>query len=1725
MPRREFGGRSMNDRRLHRYSLASFAILLLLVSASVTGLAYAAEQPVEVDGSNAVLQEGGWNQPASSKSELQLQSSSDVQGFQQALSEAIESWDGSSESMTVNIAAYDIPIADFSTLYSGFLNTHGQYFYVKGSSSYYPAGNTVSRVIVMFDTSYDKTHINAFKAKVRRALSGVEAGWNEEQKVLYLHDYLCTHCQYDLTYSKHSAYNALVEGTSVCQGYSEAFNYLLSCVGIKGDIVSSDTLDHAWNLVTVDNKKYYVDCTWDDPSNLKLPSYAGHNNLLRSKGDMATKTDHNSSDWIDTAGSNVFSNGVGDSSTKYDSYYWADCETGIPHVGNLWAYTSSDMGIYTHDYNTGTDKKLTTVDGWPVVGSSGIWNGNFASLSSTGSDFVLADATTVSVLSPTGDITIKRELTNAEKAQGYLYSVQYNDETQLYKCMYCARFDSDPAGMFELDLANHVTGISVSPSQAIGEPGESIQLTANVSPADALEKGATWSIADNTIADIDENGLLTLKKIGNTTVTVTSDDNAHVSSQASVTVHPISLVDEDVSLTGAAGLVYSGKAYEPAVVVTHAGAKLTAGVDYTVSYVDNISAGTATVSVAGMGTYGGTIAKHFNIDQLSLNGATLTIGPATYNGSPQKPSVSVNVGSLALSADDYQLTFSNNTNAGSSALVTVKPSNGNLTGEQSQTFEIAAKSLEDDDITMNVDTQVRYTGMPQVDVFKGVFYNTTALSENDDFSLSFQNNTNAGTATVIATGTGNFTGTVSKQFEITPIDLNQDIDASISEVTYDNVEQGPDVELALKDSGAPISEDALDIAYSYDLEAGTYSVVIQPTNANFIGMLNIERVIMKYSLSDSAICLDYAQTVVYNGQDQTPETTLTFRDEPLVEGVDYTVEYSNNRDVTANAHLVVTGIGRFEGGIDAGFSVTPFNLETATIEITDATYNGYAQEPEVVVKAGDIRIPIDDYAVTYSNNINVGGSALASITSASANVTGAREQRFRINPIDLESADGVEVTGIEDTMYTGSAIEPEPSVAVAGTPLTQGVDFSVTYRNNTEIGTATVTIVGTNNYRGTLERSFQILRASIATADISVGQARYTGNPVSPQVTVQVGTTTLENETDYELTFENNLNAGTAQAVVTGIGNYEGTTRKDFTIEPANLATVTLEATPVTYTGQAPEPSVIVKLGDVTLPESDYHITHIDTDPNVTAEAHYTVAPANQNLDARSVAGGALTGTFSIEPALLDSAQVSLEPATYLYDGQKHEPAVTVTLEGFGVLNEADYGVEYDEATSVGTHDVTIAGSGNFTGSVSGQYKITATKTMTVDGASYTFRLDESSKAIITDIAANGASSLTIPAAIDGYDVGFLADGVLDSLNSSGVNVNAPENSDISAAVEQFNREQADAAAQTIDDLLPDLESVNPTGALLQQAKQAVVNARAVYDGLTPAQKQFANDAYSAITQTERKITELEKQADNLSQANRVIALINNLPSTVSNDEQKVAVESARQAFNKLTPEQKALIDDSTLKKLSSSEQSAEEYSQRTPSSNPIVGTTVTAGQGASAAQYRIESSNEVQYCKASVGGTATAISIPASITISGKSYAVTSIANNACKGNATLKTVTIAKSVKSIGANAFAKCPKLARVKGGSGIVTIGSSAFLGCKSLKTFTWEGKVTKVGKKAFFGCKKLSKLVIKTKKLKTVGKAALKKTPAKMKVKVPKAKKKTYKKKLVKAGMSKRAKVK
>ena len=135
--------------------------------------------------------------------------------------------------------------------------------------------------------------------------------------------------------------------------------------------------------------------------------------------------------------------------------------------------------------------------------------------------------------------------------------------------------------------------------------------------------------------------------------------------------------------------------------------------------------------------------------------------------------------------------------------------------------------------------------------------------------------------------------------------------------------------------------------------------------------------------------------------------------------------------------------------------------------------------------------------------------------------------------------------------YDGKAKKPGVTVKLNGKTLKNSTDYTVSYSNNTKVGTATVKITGKGNYTGSVSKTYSI-KNDFKKATISgISNKSYTGKNITQSITVKYNGKTLKKGTDYTVSYSNNKNIGTATVKIAGKGSYTGTITKTFKINPA----------------------------------------------------------------------------------------------------------------------------------------------------------------------------------------------------------------------------------------------------------------------------------------------------------------------------------------------------------------------------------------------------------------------------------------------------------------------------------------------------------------------------------------------------------------------------------------------
>ena len=157
--------------------------------------------------------------------------------------------------------------------------------------------------------------------------------------------------------------------------------------------------------------------------------------------------------------------------------------------------------------------------------------------------------------------------------------------------------------------------------------------------------------------------------------------------------------------------------------------------------------------------------------------------------------------------------------------------------------------------------------------------------------------------------------------------------------------------------------------------------------------------------------------------------------------------------------------------------LTPHYVDILVDDIPDQVYTGQEIEPDVgkveLEGIDAVLIKGEDYRVSYINNINA-GTATARIKIYYADHTGPDkgyiDKKFKITPADFTEAE----VWIEDKVYTGKAIKPDLKVTWMGKTLKEGVDYTVSCKNNVNVGIVDVKLTGKGNFYGEINTSFDI---------------------------------------------------------------------------------------------------------------------------------------------------------------------------------------------------------------------------------------------------------------------------------------------------------------------------------------------------------------------------------------------------------------------------------------------------------------------------------------------------------------------------------------------------------------------------------------------------------------------------------------------------------------------------
>lgn len=569
-------------------------------------------------------------------------------------------------------------------------------------------------------------------------------------------------------------------------------------------------------------------------------------------------------------------------------------------------------------------------------------------------------------------------------------------------------------------------------------------------------------------------------------------------------------------MTDIALQTYTGSAIEPDdFIVYDAVTPLTAGVDYTVSYKNNVKAYeydarqetsarlAPTIVVKGKGNYTGTISQCFTIKPVDISeqqgDCPIQIDDITVAymaGKTQTPSPIVQWGDKKLAAKkDYIVEAPENCREPDTYEVKVKGI-GNFTGERTIAFTIASGNQKP-------------ISAVKVSKIKDQTYTGKAITITEDM-------------------------------------------LKLKDGSYE-LQKGTDYTI---DAGKYI-------------DAGTYSFVVRGSGSKYVGIRRLTFKIKGTAIKTAKVGSWGKDEFVYSGKEQKPKPVLTAKGENLQENRDYTILGYENCTDAGTGKVLIAGKGAYSGTAAYSFKIKPAKAEGMTISFVNGSnqqaYEKNGVNPRVTVSFnGQLLSEGADYKLSYKNNAvypQKAGKDPQVIVSGKKNFTGSKSQGFTIVSKKLSEIGLVFAADIEESKKPGKFYSIPQLYDTNGNKLAAGKDYekAMVYKNksgktlektdqppaNSEI---TVEITGKGAYEGQHRCTYQILPAKVSIAKAKVSLLKkiaYTGEEITLtnqdiQVTLDGKNLTLG--TNYKVEpYPNNPKKGKLKFLLKGAKPYGGT--------------------------------------------------------------------------------------------------------------------------------------------------------------------------------------------------------------------------------------------------------------------------------------------------------------------------------------------------------------------------------------------------------------------------------------------------------------------------------------------------------------------------------------------------------------------------------------------------------
>ncbi len=693
-----------------------------------------------------------------------------------------------------------------------------------------------------------------------------------------------------------------------------------------------------------------------------------------------------------------------------------------------------------------------------------------------------------------------------------------------------------------------------------------------------------------------------------------------------------------------------GSELKPTVpTIKYRNLSLVLNTDFTVEYINNTDAGTATATITGMGNYTSSFAVDYEILPRSISSVQVSNTKSyTYTGDEIIPDyvLTINGGNVVLAEGvDYTTEIVNNVNVGNADATFTGV--GNYTGTllKKNSFKITKKNVtEDSEVSVSDIPEQGYMGGMPVKPEPTVVYNGRTLTENVDYTLNYSNNSNPGneaSVTLDFNKSANFTGSIKRFFTIVNRDVKNPAkgikafdkngkEIANDAVLYIDVGEVMDIDIAIDDADN-ISDDCLLVAIQssnknatvgfteYSKDGKTASISVKgKTKGSFemqisslSGELNKK---LKFTILQPATKLE-----LYNGSEKVTDSGVFVAENHQTA---FTVKY------------------------------TPSNTTDKVEWFVDDTTKAEISKDEGMLTAKKAGTVIVTAKVKPSENSERGLYVTTTVTVVKANPI--TELNFPFKEIDLKVG----------STYDGNKV----------------IDISI--EDSTK--SSTDNLIWTSSDE-------KIAKVDELTGKITVLNKKGTATI----------TATTDNMIPMSASF--NVNAYTPVTTMTfSAQNYTLLTGSEYDIELKENPSTANEKVSWTVS----DPSILKVIGSSYNSESNVQVLKVKALKTGSCKITATTVREATINDPKPVQVEATCGVVIVDPIKMSNTTVTLSATAFEYNGKAQKPVVTVKYSGKVLTETTDYTVSYLNNTNIGTAKVTVTGVGRYVGTVSKTFAI-----------------------------------------------------------------------------------------------------------------------------------------------------------------------------------------------------------------------------------------------------------------------------------------------------------------------------------------------------------------------------------------------------------------------------------